>query len=80
MMGEDSNPNLKPEDGAAESLKKDVFTQANESGPIAPEWTMQLISHDDDIVEFDGFNLNYNEAKGVLLTFKMPILVTGTRC
>ena len=78
MMGESASNNPKHEDAAAESLNKDAFTGSNSSGPIAPEWTMQLVNHDDDVIDFDGFNLNYNEAKAVILTFSMPILVTGT--
>lgn len=76
MMGETATEGSKAGEGAAESLQKEVFS-STPAGPIAPEWTLQLVNHDDDLMEFDGFNLNYQEAKAALLTFNMPILVTG---
>ena len=79
MMGETKDHNSKKTDEhLAESLKKEALNSSNTTGPIPPEWTLLLISHDDELVEFDGFNLNYAEAKGILITFKMPILITGT--
>lgn len=78
IVGEQQNTDYKPEDAkaAAETLRREAMNQGA-SGPVAPEWTLQVISHDDDILEFDGFNLNYNEAKGALFTFTLPMLITG---
>lgn len=77
MMAETSNPNLKAEGGAAESLAKEAFIPASTSGPQTPEWELQLVNLDDEVIDFDGFNLNYSEAKAAVLTFSLPILVTG---
>lgn len=80
MMGEHQDSQYRPEDAkaAAESLKKEALGQGS-SGPAVPEWSLQIISHDDEVVDFDGFNLNYNEAKGALITFELPVLVTGNQ-
>ena len=53
-------------------------------GLNAPEWSFLLISNgndpnyeDDDKMEFDGFNFNTNEAKGIEITIKLPLMTTG---
>lgn len=80
MMGEEHNKSYKSEDekAAAETLRKEAFIGNQENGPVAPEWSLMMISHDGEHVEFDGFNLNYNESKGLEITFNLPILVTGS--
>jgi len=45
--------------------------------PREPTWSMQVISRDGEIVEFDGFNLNYQEAMGLVFLFDLPLLITG---
>lgn len=79
MMGEQNEAGYSPEDtkAAAEVLKKEVLFGAGNGGPVAPTWTLQMIAFDDEIVEFDGFNLNYNDSKGAVILFDLPMLVTG---
>lgn len=60
------------------SPPKDAFLpEASSAGPRTPEWVMKLIDFEDEEVEFDGFNLNQQECKGVVLTIDLPLLITG---
>lgn len=78
MVGESPSTGEKEEAGAAESVQKEAFMQPAANGPIAPEWELLVESPDGELVDFDGFNLNYAECRAVVLVFSMPILVTGT--
>lgn len=80
MMGGAQSKNYKPEEGkgSTEGLNKETFMGNQSGGPVAPEWTFQLISHDEELMDFDGFNLNYSESRGLELVFDLPMLVTGT--
>lgn len=44
-------------------------------GPRDPDWKLMIVNTDNEVTEFDGFNLL--EAKELLIVFELSILVTG---
>ena len=73
VVDSQANPNAEPEP----PVQKEAFLAEDANRVREPEFTMQIITHDGELEDFDGFNLNYSEAMGVVYTLAMPMLVTG---
>lgn len=55
-----------------------------QSGPVKPKWSMKLIpidyddeEDDDQLMEYDGFNFNREEASGFEIEIELPLMTTG---
>ena len=80
VVGQTRNPNspeeAKAAEEAAKKLGKEAFQEPT-TGVRKPDWKLKLINKDDEEVDFDGFNMNNIESKGLIVTFDLPALVTG---
>ena len=68
----------KPAEGVSDeklSSKLDSTQSGFSSGPRDPDWTLRIVNHDNEVTDFDGLNLL--EAKELLISFELPMLVTG---
>ena len=69
----------KEQETLLEASKEDLLNSSSGSGHRQPDWKLKIISYEneDEIVEFDGFNLNPSDSKGVIIEMDLPLLVTG---
>ena len=61
--------------GTKEQNTETSSASAFAGGPRDPDWKLMVVNTDNEVTEFDGFNLL--EAKQILIVVELPILVTG---
>ena len=51
--------------------------RGGEQKVMKPEWGLKVQDLEGNVVEFDGFNLNSDEAMGLVIEIKQPMMATG---